>query len=161
MVLFPKQLYTTYNFGGAWSPSGFCEGERGVVIHELIVPKGSLLTTFVDPNTRCNIGNHSLTNTWHSSKYHIRSMKTYLKPKWMEWFIYNENVNEGDERKDPKIYWKTPLLIALLSSRRRCGEPTVFQYPRRLKTSRIIPTWDERLNWSDKRDESKGSARSS
>ena len=29
-------------------------------------------------------------------------MKTYLKPEWMELFIYNENVNEGDGSKKKK-----------------------------------------------------------
>ena len=41
---------------------------------------------------------------------------------------------------------KISRLVALPSPRLRCGELTVFLYPRVLKKSRIIPTWDEELN---------------
>ena len=73
----------------------------------------------------------------------------------MKWFIYDENVKEKDGRKKAKINWKNTTLIALQSLRQRCGEPTVFQYPRGPKTSRTIPKCDEGLNWSDKRDAGK------
>ena len=110
-------------FGGqSMKPQWFLWGrERGAVILELMVRKEVMLATFVNP--RYNIGNHSLTSTQHSPKYHNRSMKTDSKPAWMEGFIYNKNVNKGDGRK--KWIRKTIGLIALPSSPTpylRCGE---------------------------------------
>ena len=37
---------------------------------------------------------------------HSRSLGIDLKPEWKEWFIYNENVDEGDWRKKKQINWK-------------------------------------------------------
>ena len=161
-ALFPKQLYTTYNFGGSMKSQWFSwETGRRVVILELMVLKGPYLATFVNPCTRYNIGNHLSIRTWHSTKYHIPSMKTYWKPKWMEWFIYNENVHGGGERKEKnKIKWENTLFDCPPSPPNRSGEPTVFKFPGGPKTIRTIPIWDEGLNLLDKRNIGKGTERS-
>ena len=39
-------------------------------------------------------------------------MRTYLKPEWMEWFIFNKDINQvdGRKKKNPKLiekkYWR-------------------------------------------------------
>ena len=47
-------------------------------------------------------------------------MRTYLKTEGMEWFIYNENVNEGDGRKNKTNRKNTPFDCPSFLSSKMC-----------------------------------------
>ena len=85
---------------------------------------------------------------------HLRNL--LKKPYERNGLFTNENIytktimtlmgEKAGENKFIETKSKLPCLVMLLSPHVWCGEPTVFRYLQRPKTSQIIPMWGVGLN---------------